>query len=76
MSGADQAHDDHAESSQDTAAASGHEGHHGDAHGDQHGHPGAESLGPIDWPAWGAAILGVAAALLVVVAFYVTIRPA
>jgi hypothetical protein len=76
MSGADQAHDDHAAPGQGAIAASGHEGHHGDAHGDEHGHPGAESLGPIDWLAWGAAVVGVAAALLVVVVFYVTIRPA
>ncbi len=34
-------------------AAEEHEGH--DAHAD-------EALGPIDWPAWGAAALGVAIA--------------
>ncbi len=35
------------------SAAEEHEGH--DAHAD-------EALGPIDWPAWGAAALGVAIA--------------
>ena len=75
MSGADQAHDDHAAPSHAQATvAGGHEGHHSDSHGDDHGHAG-EALGPIDWRAWGAAVLGIASALLVVVVLYVTIRP-
>ncbi len=42
---------------------------HGDEHGhDDHGHA-AESLGPIDRPAWGAGILGVLLGLAVAVAF-------
>jgi hypothetical protein len=64
MSGVDHAHDAQAASS-----------HHEDAHGDGHGH-GEESLGPIDWRAWGAAVLGIASAVAVVGALYVTIRPA
>ena len=35
------------------------EGGHGDDHHDVHQ---AAGLGPIDWPAWGAAALGVAIA--------------
>jgi len=64
MSGADQAHDDHAASSHDLAHAGGDQGHHADAHGDEHGH-GEEPLGPIDLKAWGAAILGIVSGLLV-----------
>ncbi len=49
-------------------------GPHGstDDHGADHGHDdhahAAESLGPIDLPAWGAGILGVLLGLLVVAA--------
>lgn len=44
-------------------------GDHGETHGhDDHGH-GDEGLGPIDWPAWGAGILGVVAGLAVAWAF-------
>jgi hypothetical protein len=39
---------------------------------DDHGHA-EPRLGPIDWPAWGFAVLGVVAGLLVVVLFYVAI---
>ncbi len=39
----------------------------GAAHGhDDHGHA-ADALGPIDWKMWGAGLLGVIAALAVVV---------
>ena len=38
-----------------------------DAH-DEHGHAG-EALGPVDLPAWGAGVLGVAVALVVAVCF-------
>jgi hypothetical protein len=38
---------------------------HGETHGhDDHAHAGGE-LGPIDWPMWGAGMLGVVAGLLV-----------
>ena len=37
---------------------------------DDHGHA-EPPLGPIDWPAWGFAVLGVAAGLAVVALFYV-----
>jgi hypothetical protein len=41
---------------------------HGADHGhDDHGH-GAESLGPIDLPAWGAGVLGVLLGIAVVLA--------
>lgn len=49
---------------------------HMDAHtsisDDDHGHIEAQ-LGPIDWGAWGYAMLGAAAALVVVVMFWVAI---
>jgi len=45
---------------------------HQDAHAllsdDDHGHAEAQ-LGPIDWRAWGYAVLGVAAGLLIVAFF-------
>jgi hypothetical protein len=76
MSGAEQAHDAHAETSHDEKTLTGGaHGHQGDARGESHGH-GDEELGPIDWPAWGAAALGVASALVVVAVLYVTIRSA
>ena len=44
-------------------------GDHGADHGhDDHGH-GGESLGPLDLPAWGAAILGIVLGLIVLFAF-------
>jgi hypothetical protein len=44
---------------------------HGADHGhDDHGHA-AESLGPIDLPAWGAGVLGIVLGLIVVVAIAV-----
>ena len=40
-------------------------GNHGEGHGhDDHGHA-EEPLGPIDWPAWGAGVLGVILGLAV-----------
>lgn len=49
---------------------------HMDAHtaisDDDHGHTEA-ALGPIDWGAWGYALLGAGAALVVVVMFWVAI---
>jgi hypothetical protein len=45
---------------------------HMDAHAvlsdDDHGHAETQ-LGPIDWPAWGYAVLGVGAGLLIVAFF-------
>jgi hypothetical protein len=42
---------------------------HGSTHGhDDHGHDEA-ALGPVDWPAWGAGVLGVVLGLLVAWAF-------
>ena len=52
--------------------------HHAtDDHGDDHGHDdhahgdGADALGPIDVFAWGAGVLGVLAALVIVAGFIV-----
>jgi hypothetical protein len=43
---------------------------HGADHGhDDHAHEVVMPLGPIDWIAWGAGILGVALGLVVVVGF-------
>jgi hypothetical protein len=43
---------------------------HGEDHGhDDHGHGGGDTLGPIDIPAWGAAVLGIVLGLIVVFAF-------
>lgn len=42
---------------------------HGDTHGhDDHAHP-ADAIGPVDVRAWGAAILGIALGLVVMLAF-------
>ncbi len=47
---------------------------HADA-GDVHGaHGPAEALGPIDWRAWGAGILGIAAGLAVAGALFLSTR--
>ncbi|MEA2537233.1 MAG: hypothetical protein QOF11_1467 [Chloroflexota bacterium] len=44
-------------------------GDHGASHGhDDHGHDEVE-LGPVDWPAWGAGVLGVGLGLTVAWAF-------
>ncbi|MGZ3585700.1 MAG: hypothetical protein ACXVAE_03470 [Candidatus Limnocylindrales bacterium] len=49
------------------------EGGHGDDHHDaQHVD---DPLGPLDWPAWGAAALGIAVATLVAALFYVVSYP-
>ncbi len=48
---------------------------HGDGHGhDDHAHE-AESVGPIDWPAWGAGLLGLAIALAIVATFVLATGP-
>jgi hypothetical protein len=42
---------------------------HGTGHDDHgHGHA-AETLGPIDWPMWLVGVIGVAAAIVVVICF-------
>ena len=57
--------------------APGHDGaiaHHAiDDHGDDHGHDdhghAEEALGPLDWGAWGAGLLGVVLGLAVMACF-------
>ena len=47
--------------------------HHADTHDashDAHGHDDG-TLGPIDWPMWGAGILGVIVAVVTIAAFVV-----
>jgi hypothetical protein len=45
---------------------------HGDAHDDGHGdHHAADTLGPIDWPMWLMGVVGVLAAIAVLVAIAV-----
>lgn len=47
------------------------DGGHGHAGHDEHG-AHAEALGPIDWTAWGAGILGVAAGLAVAACLFLS----
>ncbi len=72
MSG-DTAPTSHDESSHAPSHDGGGQGHHADAHDDEHGH--GETLGPIDWKAWGAAVVGLLGGLLVIVVLYATINP-
>jgi hypothetical protein len=44
---------------------------HADAHGHADVHHEEPRVGPIDWPAWGYAALGVLVALVVVAAFWI-----
>jgi hypothetical protein len=45
---------------------------HGEGHGhDDHAH-GSDALGPVDVPAWGALLIGVAAGLAIVLCLVVT----
>jgi hypothetical protein len=60
----DTTHDDHPPAHEPDDAGHGHDGH------DEHGSHGAE-LGPIDWRAWGAGIIGVGAGLVVAFCLYV-----
>jgi len=55
MAGHDDAHDVHGMAG---------EGGHGDDHHDEHAD---EALGGIDWPLWGAAVLGVGIAVFMAV---------
>ena len=68
MSSADTAHaDPHAGESM--VGPHGSTADHGDTHGhDDHAHA-SEALGPVDLPAWGAAILGIVLGLIVMFAF-------
>lgn len=65
MAGNETTHDAHT-AAQDDAGAHG----HGDVV-DDHGHA-QEPLGPIDWRAWGAGVLGAAAAGIIAVALYLS----
>jgi len=56
-------HDDHPSAHEPEDAAHGHGGH------DEHGEHGT-ALGPVDWLAWGAGLLGVGAGLAVAVCLY------
>jgi hypothetical protein len=58
-------HDDHAPAHEPDDAGHGHGGH--DEHGEH-----AAALGPIDWLAWGAGLLGVGAGLVVALCLYVS----
>jgi hypothetical protein len=69
MSGADHASTSHTEPTHDGGGQG-----HDDGHGNGHGHE--EALGPIDWRAWGAAVVGLIGGLLVIVALYATINQA
>ncbi len=60
----DATHDGHLPAHEPDDASHGHAGH--DEHGEH-----AEALGPIDWAAWGAGILGVGAGLIVAFCLYV-----
>jgi hypothetical protein len=65
----DPAHDDHPPEHEpdDAGHQHGHEEHAGhDEHGEH-----AEPLGPFDWAAWGAGILGIGAGLVVALCLYV-----
>jgi len=61
----DTAHDDHPPAHEPDDADHGHDGH--DEH-DEH----ASTLGPVDWFAWGAGILGVGAGLVVAFCLYLS----
>ena len=60
-------HDPHADEA--TVGPHGAADDHGDTHGhDDHAH-GGETLGPVNLQAWGAALVGIALGLVVMVAF-------
>jgi len=61
----DTTHDDHAPAHEPDDADHGHGGH--DEHGEH-----APALGPVDWFAWGAGILGVGAGLAVAFCLYLS----
>jgi hypothetical protein len=57
-------HDDHPSAHEPDDAGHGHAGH------DEHGEHAAQ-LGPIDWRAWAAGLLGVWAGLVVAICLFV-----
>jgi ABC-type Zn2+ transport system substrate-binding protein/surface adhesin len=57
-----------AEEHRSDAHAGGHVDEHDTAHAHDHDDP---RVGPIDWPAWGYAVLGAALALVVIGAFWI-----
>ncbi len=57
-------HDDHPPAHEPDDAGHGHAGH--DEHGDH-----ASALGPINWAAWGAGLVGVGAGIAIAVCLYV-----
>ncbi len=60
------------------SAHAGQDGAHAEAHGAEDGHGGhgaAAQLGPVDWMAWGAGLLGVAAAAIVTICLYLASAP-
>ncbi len=61
----DATHADHPPAHEPDDAGHGHAGH--DEHGDH-----AEKLGPIDWAAWGAGLLGVGAGFVVAACLYLS----
>lgn len=61
----DTTHDDHRPAHEPDDADHGHAGH--DEHGEH-----APALGPVDWFAWGAGILGVGAGLAVAFCLYLS----
>jgi hypothetical protein len=60
----DATHDDHPPAHEPDDAGHGHAGH------DEHGQHGT-ALGPVDWFAWGAGILGVGAGLVIAGCLYI-----
>ena len=61
----DSTHDDHPPAHEPDDAGHGHAGH--DEDGDH-----APKLGPIDWAAWGAGLLGVGAGVVVAACLYIS----
>jgi len=57
-------HDEHPPAHEADDAGHGHGGH--DEHGEH-----ATALGPVDWFAWGAGLLGIGAGLAVAICLYV-----
>ena len=60
----DATHDDHPPAHEPDDAGHGHAGH------DEHGEHGT-ALGPVDWFAWGAGLLGVGAGLVIAGCLYI-----
>jgi len=69
--------DAHAGNAQRVGGGEDHDQAPGHAHRDDHagGHDG-ETLGPIDWRAWGAGLLGIGCSALVAACLYVAVNAA